>query len=149
MRRKVSVDDLFAPTERLREDEMGAPERTVVPGDTIESEEGTPHVLDQAEGSPPPGPRRRERSQKPSKPQKRQDDLTAKPQASVPPLSEKLTVYIPIEARAQLDIVKARLRSECGVRATYSDIVAAALSSSFQDIDRLREWIERQPSSAS
>lgn len=149
MRRKVSVDDLFAPTEHLREDGMGAPEATVAPGDTIEPEEGTPHVLDQAEGSSPSGPRRQERSQGISKPKRTQDDLTAKPQTSSPALSEKLTVYIPIEARAQLDIVKARLRSECGVRATYSDIVAAALSSSFQDIDRLREWIERQLSSAS
>ena len=69
------------------------------------------------------------------------DVLTANPQSAIATKRhndvEKLTVYVPVDLRAELDIARAQLRSQHDVRATYSDIVSVAVEQILSDKSKL------------
>ena len=63
----------------------------------------------------------------------RQSDIATKQQDDV----EKLTVYVPVSLRAELDIARAQLRSQHSVRTTYSEIVSVAVEQILGDKAKL------------
>ena len=129
MRKRVTVDEIFEPTASSPERQSDEPSKS--PEDVSESRS------DALSASPIDDKTSRRLDRKTSK---RAADK-AKERAD-----EKLTVYLPLDTRAQLDIAKARLRTEHGVRATYSEIVAAALQATLDNLDSLLQWLEREPS---